>query len=123
MLHIGLIPEVASKETLYPCVRDGESRWLDVVRWRHHAMLEAGERGICAKNIDSLKSELIDPTLRVLLGVDPGNGKALGLNEEWFYKHRQAGRDLRRRLREDCRPEFLPRHRSRESHGPILSPR
>ena len=80
-----MLPEVISKEPLGPYVRDGDSRWLDVVRWTHYAMLEAEERGISAKNIDSLRRELTDPTLRVLLGVDSGNGKALGLSEEWLY--------------------------------------
>jgi general L-amino acid transport system substrate-binding protein len=80
-----MLPEVISKEPLGPYVRDGDSQWLDVVRWTHYAMLEAEERGISAKNIDSLRRELNDPTLRVLLGVDPGNGKALGLSEDWFY--------------------------------------
>jgi general L-amino acid transport system substrate-binding protein len=80
-----MLPEVISKEPLGPYVRDGDSRWLDVVRWTHYAMLEAEERGISAKNIDSLKSEVTDPNLRVLLGLDPGNGKALGLSEDWFY--------------------------------------
>ena len=26
-----------------------------------------------------------DPYLRLFLGVDPGNGKALGLSEDWAY--------------------------------------
>lgn len=80
-----MLKEIISKEPLGPYVRDGEATWLDVVRWTHYAMLEAEERGISAKNIDSLRRELNDPSLRVLLGVDPGNGKALGLSEEWFY--------------------------------------
>ena len=80
-----MLPEMISKEPLGPYVRDGDSRWLDVVRWTHYAMLEAEERGISAKNLNSLKRELNDPALRLLLGVDPGNGKALGLSEDWFY--------------------------------------
>lgn len=80
-----MLPEIVSKEPLGPYVHDGDSPWLDVVRWTHYAMAEAEERGINAKNIDSLKRELTDPTLRVLLGVEPGNGKALGLSEDWFY--------------------------------------
>lgn len=80
-----MLPEVVSKEPLGPYVRDGDSQWLDVIRWTHYGMLEAEERGISAKNIDSLKREVVDPSLRVLLGVDPGNGKALGLGEDWLY--------------------------------------
>jgi len=80
-----MLPGVISKEPLGPYVRDGDSQWLDIVRWTHYAMLEAEERGVSPKNIDSLKRELGDPYLRVFLGVDPGNGKALGLPEDWAY--------------------------------------
>ena len=80
-----MLPDVISKEPLGPYVRNGDSPWLDIVRWTHYAMLEAEERGINARNIDSLKRELGDPYLRVLLGVDPGNGTVLGLSEDWVY--------------------------------------
>jgi general L-amino acid transport system substrate-binding protein len=80
-----MLPGVISKEPLGPFVRNGDSPWLDIVRWTHYAMLEAEERGINPKNIDSLKREVGDPYLRIFLGVDPGNGKALGLGEDWAY--------------------------------------
>jgi general L-amino acid transport system substrate-binding protein len=80
-----MLTGVISKEPLGPYVREGDSQWLDIVRWTHYAMLEAEERGISPKNIDSLKRELGDPYLRIFLGVDAGNGKALGLSEDWAY--------------------------------------
>ncbi len=80
-----MLPEIISKEPLGPYVRNGDSPWLDIVRWTHYAMLEAEERGITPKSIDALKREVQDPYLRLFLGVDPGNGKALGLNEDWAY--------------------------------------
>ena len=49
-----MLPEVISKEPLGPYVRNGDSPWLDIVRWTHYAMLEAEERGITAKSIDAL---------------------------------------------------------------------
>jgi general L-amino acid transport system substrate-binding protein len=84
-IEFRMLPGVISKEPLGPYVREGDSQWLDIVRWTHYAMLEAEERGISPKNIDSLKRELGDPSLRIFLGVDPGNGKALGLSEDWAY--------------------------------------
>jgi general L-amino acid transport system substrate-binding protein len=80
-----MLPEVISKEPLGPYVRNGDSPWLDIVRWTHYAMLEAEERGITPKSIDALKREVTDPYLRLFLGVDPGNGRALGLSEDWAY--------------------------------------
>jgi general L-amino acid transport system substrate-binding protein len=87
-----MLPEVISKEPLGPYVRDGDAQWLDVVRWTHYAMLETEERGVSSKNIDSLMRDLNDPTLRVLLGAEPGNGKALGVGEDWVVNIvRQVG--------------------------------
>jgi general L-amino acid transport system substrate-binding protein len=80
-----VLPDIISREPLGPYVREGDTQWLDIVRWTHYAMVEAEDRGVSTKNIDALKRELNDPYLRRLLGVDPGNGKALGLSEDWFY--------------------------------------
>jgi general L-amino acid transport system substrate-binding protein len=47
-------------------------------------MIEAEEYGITSRNVDeALKSE--NPTLKRLLGVTPGMGKALGVDEKWVY--------------------------------------
>jgi general L-amino acid transport system substrate-binding protein len=80
-----MLPEVISKEPLGPYVRDGDSQWFEIVRWTHYAMVEAEERGITPKSIDALKREVSDPALRLFLGVAPGNGKALGLSEDWAF--------------------------------------
>jgi len=80
-----MLPDVISKQPLGPYVRNGDSPWLDIVRWTHYAMLEAEALGITPKSIDALKREVNDPYLRLFLGVDPGNGKALGLGEDWAY--------------------------------------
>ena len=47
-------------------------------------MLESEEYGIDSKNVDDmLKSE--NPTIKRILGVTPGMGKALGVDEKWAY--------------------------------------
>ena len=80
-----ILPERISKEPLGPFVRRGDDAWLAVVRWTHYAMLEAEERGITKANVDEqLKSD--DALVKRLLGTTPGNGKALGLDEDWAYK-------------------------------------
>ena len=81
--HI-VLPEVISKEPLAPAVRQGDDQWLDVVRWVIYALINAEEKEITSKNVDEkLKSE--DPDIKRLLGVTPGMGKALGLDEKWAY--------------------------------------
>ncbi len=79
-----MLPDIISKEPLGPYVRNGDSPWLDVVRWSHYAMLEAEEREITQNNVTG-KVEAQDPNVRRLLGVAPGNGRALGLDEKWAY--------------------------------------
>lgn len=79
-----ILPEIISKEPLGPMVRQGDDQWLVVVRWALNAMIEAEEYGIDSKNVDEmLKSE--NPNVKRILGVTPGAGKALGLDEKWAY--------------------------------------
>lgn len=79
-----VLPELISKEPLGPFVRRGDDVWLAVVRWSLMAMLEAEERGITKANVDEqLKST--DALVKRFLGVTPGNGKALQIDEKWAY--------------------------------------
>ncbi len=79
-----ILPEVISKEPLSPAVRHGDSEWRDIVDYTVLALINAEELGINSKNVDQmLKSN--DPKVQRFLGVTPGNGKALGLDEKWAY--------------------------------------
>jgi general L-amino acid transport system substrate-binding protein len=79
-----LLPEIISKEPLAPVVRHGDDQWYDIVNWTVMALIQAEEFGITSANVDDmLKSE--DPQIQRFLGVTPGMGKALGLDEKWVY--------------------------------------
>eukprot|EP01034_Spumella_vulgaris_P044545 gene44545-55424_t len=79
-----ILPEIISKEPLGPVVRHGDNQFADIVRWTQYAMLEAEEYGITSKNVDEmLKSD--NPAIKRILGVTPGMGKALGVDEKWVY--------------------------------------
>ncbi len=79
-----LLPEIISKEPLAPVVRHGDDQWYDIVNWTVQALMQAEEFGITQGNVDDmLKSE--DPAIQRFLGVTPGMGKALGLDEKWAY--------------------------------------
>ena len=79
-----VLPEVISKEPLGPVVRHGDNQFEDIVRWTQFAMIEAEEAGITSKNVDEmLKSD--NPSIKRILGVTPGMGKALGVDEKWDY--------------------------------------
>jgi general L-amino acid transport system substrate-binding protein len=79
-----ILPERVSKEPLGPLVRHGDDQWFDVVKWVLLAMVEAEELGVSQKNVDEmLKSP--NPSIQRMLGITPGFGKSLGLDEKWAY--------------------------------------
>ncbi len=79
-----ILPEIISKEPLGPLVRQGDDQWLNIVKWTHHAMVAAEEYGITSANVDEqLKSA--NPNVQRILGVIPGAGKGLGVDEKWAY--------------------------------------
>lgn len=79
-----ILPEVISKEPLAPAVRHGDNQWKDVVNYAVFAMINAEELGITSKNVDE-KLKSTDPKVKRFLGVSPGNGKSLGLDEKFAY--------------------------------------
>jgi general L-amino acid transport system substrate-binding protein len=79
-----LLPEIISKEPLAPVVRHGDDQWYDIVNWTVMALIQAEEFGITSKNVDEmLKSS--NPEIQRFLGVIPGLGKALGVDDKWAY--------------------------------------
>ena len=79
-----ILPEIISKEPLAPAVRHGDNQWKDIVNYSVLALIEAEELGITSKNVDEMMAST-DPRIQRFLGVTPGNGKALGLDEKWAY--------------------------------------
>jgi general L-amino acid transport system substrate-binding protein len=79
-----VLGQAISKEPFSAAVRQGDDQFADIVRWTLFAMVEAEEYGITSKNVDEmLKSS--HPTIKTILGVTPGMGKALGVDERWVY--------------------------------------
>jgi len=79
-----ILPEDFSKEPLGPMVRQGDEQWFNVVRWTLNALFEAEEYGITSKTVDEmLKSD--NPNVQRILGVTPGMGKNLGVDDKWAY--------------------------------------
>lgn len=80
-----VLPELISKEPLGPFVRQGDDAWLNIVKWTLQVMLNAEELGVSSSNVDEmLKSP--DPNIRRMLGVTPGLGSNLGLEDQWAYR-------------------------------------
>jgi general L-amino acid transport system substrate-binding protein len=79
-----ILPDRLTRLPLGPLVRHGDPQWLDVVKWVLIGTVQAEELGITSANVDDkLKSD--DPAVERFLGVSPGLGKAVGLDERWMY--------------------------------------
>jgi general L-amino acid transport system substrate-binding protein len=79
-----ILPEVISKEPLGPVVRHGDSRWADLVRWAHFAMVEAEELGLTSANIDQQMNST-NPAIQRFVGATGGLGQMLGVDNRWAY--------------------------------------
>ena len=79
-----ILADRISREPVAPLVRDNDPQFFSVVRWTVFALINAEELGVTSRNIDTMRqSPEVD--IQRLLGVVPGNGKALGLSETWAY--------------------------------------
>jgi general L-amino acid transport system substrate-binding protein len=80
-----VLPEIISKEPLSVSVRQGDDMWENVVRWTHHAMLDAEELGVTKSNVEQ---QLKSPNAEILrlLGVDGQFGRSIGLTNDWAYR-------------------------------------
>ncbi|KAG0754840.1 hypothetical protein G6F22_020826 [Rhizopus arrhizus] len=77
-----ILSENLSKEPLGPMVRQGDEQWFNVVRWSLNAMLEAEEYGITKANVEEM-TKSPNPNIQRILGVTPGMGKNLGVDDNW----------------------------------------
>jgi len=82
--HI-ILPEIISKEPLGPVVRQDDAQWVDLVRWVHHAMLNAEELGVTRENVEQLRTS-DQPEIRRLLGSEGQFGDAIGLTNDWVVR-------------------------------------
>jgi general L-amino acid transport system substrate-binding protein len=79
-----ILAEQISREPLAQLVRNTDVDLFGVLRWTIFAMISAEELGVTSGNVAQM-AKSADPDVRRLLGVTPGNGKALGLDEAWAY--------------------------------------
>ncbi|WP_434623550.1 amino acid ABC transporter substrate-binding protein [Azospirillum sp. B2RO_4] len=79
-----ILPELISKEPLSPAVRQGDEEWMNLVTWAFYAMVQAEEKGLTSETVDAAMTSP-DPDVKRLLGVTAGNGKALGVEENWAF--------------------------------------
>lgn len=78
-----ILPERLSKEPLSPAVRYGDDQWYEIVDWTVNALVQAEEFGITKANMEEMKKSQ-DPQIQRFLGVEPGYGAMIGLQEGWI---------------------------------------
>ncbi|OZH55973.1 hypothetical protein AFK68_01170 [Hydrocoleum sp. CS-953] len=57
-----------------------------MVKWVTYALIEAEELGITQANVDDLKQNSEDPTIKRFLGVEGDLGEGLGLSNDFAYR-------------------------------------
>jgi len=82
--HI-ILPETISKEPLAPAVRHGDNQWGDIVRWTVYVIIGAEELGITSANVDDMRANSTNASVRRILGVEGNLNEGLGLSKDWAY--------------------------------------
>lgn len=77
-----IFPATDYMDALTPAVRHGDDQWLDIVTWSIEALKTAELLGITSDNIDTF-ADSGDARIRRFLGTEPGNGAALGLDDDF----------------------------------------
>ena len=77
-----LLRQRISKEPFGPMVRKGDDGWFEIARWTLMAMIEAEELGVSRATLETMRAST-NPRVRRLLGITPGLGVALGLDDQW----------------------------------------
>jgi general L-amino acid transport system substrate-binding protein len=81
-----ILPDVISKETLGPVVRQDDPVWADIVRWTVFALVLGEEMKLKSRDVEAARALASDPEARRLLGLDGELGPLLGLRTDWAYQ-------------------------------------
>ena len=81
-----ILPQRFGKDPEGPIVRQDDAQWRDIVQWTVFTLFQAEESGVTSKNVDEMKADSKDATIRRLLGVETSGGKGLGLAPDWAYQ-------------------------------------
>jgi len=80
-----VLPETISKEPLAPAVRQGDAQWFDIVKWTVYALINAEELGVTQANVDDMRANSTNASVRRILGAEGNLNEGLGLSKDWAY--------------------------------------
>lgn len=81
-----IFPNFLTLEPYAPSVKGGDEQLYLLARWVMYALIETERLAITQANVEDLVKTSTDPEVQQLLGVVPGNGKDLGVSEDWVVK-------------------------------------
>ena len=62
------------------------------MRWTLFALIDAEELGINSENVERIRKQAKNPSIRGVLGLEGNTGAGMGLNPNWAYEIiRQVG--------------------------------
>ena len=80
-----ILPDVIALEPEGIIVPEGDPDWLDVMNWMISSLFFAEINGITQANVDGLRADPPSTQIGKFLGVTPGYGERLGLDDDWAY--------------------------------------
>lgn len=80
-----ILPDVIALEPEVFIMRQGDDNWVDIANWTLTALLFAEQEGITSENVDEIRTDPPSPQVSKFLGVTPGMGTPLGLEDDWAY--------------------------------------
>lgn len=81
-----ILPLGAVMQPLGPVVRGQDQQWVHIARWTLNALIMGEELGLTSGSVDQARKTSAVPEVRRLLGVEPGYGRMLGLDDGWAYR-------------------------------------
>jgi general L-amino acid transport system substrate-binding protein len=66
-------------------MREGDDQWVDINNWLLSILIQADEAGVTSTNVDEIRANPPSPASATMLGVTPGVGTRLGLDDNWAY--------------------------------------
>ena len=79
-----VFPESLSNEPLGLLVQANDRKFSEIVRWSVYALMMAEELGLTSRTVDDM-ARGDNPVYKRFLGVTPGLGKMLDLDEKWAH--------------------------------------
>jgi general L-amino acid transport system substrate-binding protein len=120
-----ILPEVIGMRPVSAVVRSGDLNWLTLLNATISLLIDAEYLGIRSDNVDFMKN-VSDPEIQYLLGVTPGIGIAVGLDDRWGERVIKAvgnyGQVFKRDLGADSALAIPRGLNELWSHGGLLYP-